>query len=316
MTRPSTLLSLLGLSLLGCFVASDDDDEIGDTVETDSADTTDTSDTADSSTTEDTTDTADTADTDTTDTTDTTEETSGVDCEGRGGGLGSNEIMDELFPQPDLIESCCDPFLQDCGAGQKCVPYGESGGTWAGNKCVDVQGDGQPGDSCIYGGIVGANDDCGPDTFCFGVEQVALMTIGICTPLCGGTMADPLCEPGTSCLISNNDALSVCVPSCDPLLQDCGADLACYYANEAFACLPTTDEIPTGEPCEFSNQCAAGNLCAPGAALPSCNGDYCCTALCNLVDPICSQVGTACESVYLEGQAPPGYEDVGICLAP
>ena len=223
--------------------------------------------------------------------------------------------MDELFPQPDPIASCCDIFLQDCAVGQKCVPYGESNGTWSGTKCVDVQGNGQAGDACTFDGILGGSDDCGQDSYCFFVEPVVLMSVGICTPFCAGNAADPICAPATACVITNNDALALCAPTCDPLLQDCGYG-GCYYADENFVCLPKADDVPFGEACEASNQCVFGGVCTPGPLLPACAGDFCCAAYCDLTDPLCSIAGTECVSFYAEGQAPPGYEDVGVCILP
>jgi hypothetical protein len=314
MDRPSNLLVLLGCSLLGCFVATNGDDEIGETIGTETT-TNETSDTAettmtDTSTTDDATDDA----TETDDTTDDT--TSGDACEGRGGGMGTDQVFDELFPQPDPISSCCDIFLQDCGNGQKCVPYGEAGGTWAGTKCVDVLGDGIPGDPCTFDGILGATDDCGAGSYCFEVQQVGLMSIGVCTALCGGDPLSPICDPGTSCLIANNDALALCVSDCDPLLQDCGQGLGCHFADDSFSCLTIASDVPVGEPCEASNDCSPGGVCTPGSLFPMCGGDFCCASYCDVFDPVCLNVGTECVAFYAMGQAPPGYESVGLCVLP
>jgi hypothetical protein len=35
----------------------------------------------------------------------------------------------------------CDPFAQDCPAGEKCVPYDLAGNNWNANKCAAVVGD-------------------------------------------------------------------------------------------------------------------------------------------------------------------------------
>jgi hypothetical protein len=50
----------------------------------------------------------------------------------------------------------CDPFLQDCPEGEKCVSYASSGGSWDANKCVPVLGDGAAGEPCSYGGTTAA----------------------------------------------------------------------------------------------------------------------------------------------------------------
>jgi hypothetical protein len=54
----------------------------------------------------------------------------------------------------------CDPFAQDCPEGEKCVAYASSGGSLDANKCVLINGDAMPGESCMYGGVVEASDDC------------------------------------------------------------------------------------------------------------------------------------------------------------
>ncbi|MFV8750807.1 ribulose phosphate epimerase [Nannocystaceae bacterium ST9] len=233
-----------------------------------------------------------------------------------GGGAGNNWIFDELFPQLPGLASCCDPFSQDCPADQKCVPYGEAGGTWSGSKCVDIEGSGQAGDACTSGGITGANDDCAAGLTCFFTELQVLNLVGTCTPLCAGSSADPICPPNTACVVANDEAVAVCLPTCDPLLQDCGQGTACHYAHERFTCLASTQDVPTGEPCSFSNNCAAGNACLPAALFPSCNGDFCCASFCDLGSPACAVMGTECVAFYAEGQAPAGYENVGVCTQP
>src|SRR5690606_19002710 len=155
----------------------------------------------------------------------------------------------------------CDPFAQDCPDNEKCVPYGSTGGNWDANKCVPVTGSGSAGDSCTYGGTVDATDDCDADTHCWDVMDVDGALVGVCTPFCDGTADDPICGPGTSCLIANDGSINLCIATCDPLLQDCNAGLACFWANNGFNCIFTTQDIPAGEPCGFINDCAAGLIC-------------------------------------------------------
>jgi hypothetical protein len=125
-----------------------------------------------------------------------------------------------------------------------------------------------------------------------------------------GTLA---CDPVTC----TYDATG-CGTPCDPLLQDCDAGMACYYVEQGdnFLCVPTSQDIPTGEPCGFVNDCAPGNICWPADTLPFCNGSACCAAFCDLTDPVCGVMGTECVAFYGEGMAPPGYEDVGVCVLP
>ena len=222
-----------------------------------------------------------------------------------------------FVPMDDFAAvSECDPFMQDCPEGEKCVPYGSTGGNWDANKCVPVTGSGAVGDTCTWGGIVEATDDCGADSICWDVMDVDGQLIGVCTPFCTGTADAPVCDPGSSCIIANDGSITLCLGTCDPLLQDCGDGLACFWANTDFNCIFTSQDIPTGEPCGFINDCIAGNFCADAAALPACNGSACCASYCDLTDPVCSVMGTECVSFFEEGMAPPGYEDVGVCVLP
>jgi hypothetical protein len=210
----------------------------------------------------------------------------------------------------------CDPFLQDCPEGEKCVPYAAAGGVWDANKCVEVTGSNSAGDTCTYAGIVDASDDCDENTHCWDVMDVDGMNVGVCTPFCTGTPDDPICAPGTSCLIANDGSINLCITTCDPLLQDCGAGLACFWANNDFNCIFTTQDIPLDEACGYINDCQAGLICMDATLLPACNGSACCAAYCDLTDPSCSTMGTECTPFFEEGMAPPEYVDVGVCILP
>lgn len=208
----------------------------------------------------------------------------------------------------------CDPWVQDCPDGEKCVAYGSTGGNWDSNKCVPVTGSGQSGDPCMYAGTVESTDDCGADTWCWNVNMEG---VGTCTPFCEGTPDEPLCEPGFGCSIANNGSINLCLQACDPLLQDCGGENVCFYDFSGnFVCAFAADMIPTGEPCGFINDCAPGNVCVDATVLPSCNGATCCGAFCDILEPTCATQGTECTPFFEEGTAPPGYEAVGVCIIP
>jgi hypothetical protein len=208
----------------------------------------------------------------------------------------------------------CDPFMQDCPDGEKCVAYGSTGGNWDSNKCVPVLGDGQVGDPCTYAGTVDSTDDCGADSWCWNVNMDG---VGTCTAFCTGSPDDPICEPGFGCSIANNGSINICLQSCDPLLQDCEGENVCYYDFSGnFVCAFAADMIPTGEPCGFINDCAPGNVCLDATAFPACNGASCCGAYCDIADPMCALMGTECTPFFEEGTAPPGYENVGVCIIP
>jgi hypothetical protein len=216
---------------------------------------------------------------------------------------------------PDIAE--CDPFLQDCPDGEKCVGWGSTGAEWDSTKCVPVLGDKSEGDTCIYNGTLEATDDCGPDTYCWDVMDVDGVQQGVCTSFCEGTPDDPICPPDTSCLIANNGSINLCILTCDPILQDCENEgIACYWANNGFNCIFSTQDIPAGEPCGYINDCLGGLICLDATVLPACNGSACCGEYCDLSNPVCTQQGVECSAFFEEGMAPPGYEQVGVCILP
>jgi hypothetical protein len=240
------------------------------------------------------------------------------DGDGDGAGDGDGDGDGATFvPENDgAVSPTCDPFLQDCADGEKCVPYQSVGDTWDSNKCVEVKGNGAEGDSCIYDGKEAGTDDCDAQTLCWMTQIVDGEEIGVCTPFCEGNANNPICDPGLSCGISNGGSINMCVPNCDPLLQDCTEGNGCYWANTQFLCIHETDNIAEGEPCGYINDCAPGNLCASAESLPSCAGASCCTGWCDLGDASCQIAGTECAAFFAEGEAPPGLDHVGVCVIP
>jgi hypothetical protein len=213
----------------------------------------------------------------------------------------------------------CDPFVQDCPEGEKCVPYSANGEWYDANRCVPVLGDQAPGEDCTWTGIIEAIDDCDATSICWNTELVGDQYVGTCVAQCTGSAENPLCENGSNCTLSGDGPLALCLPTCDPLVQDCDEGYGCYWGNFDFNCITASQNIPTGEPCGFVNDCTPGHLCVDAAALPSCAGASCCTSYCNLPDGdagCVAQPGTACVSFFEEGTAPEGLEHVGVCLVP
>jgi hypothetical protein len=74
-----------------------------------------------------------------------------------------------------------------------------------------------------------------------------------------------------------------------------------------------------GDSCEYLNVCDPGLWCADATVVPGCAGSIgCCSEFCELSNPdaTCMGAGQECTAYYEEGQAPPGYEDVGVCILP
>lgn len=207
----------------------------------------------------------------------------------------------------------CDELAQDCPAQEKCVPYASTGGTWNANKCVPVQGDGMIGEPCTYAGAIEATDDCDESSACWLVDDEG---VGTCTGFCGGTAQAPECPPDQFCL-QLYGAVAFCVDDCNPLAQACPPGQACFWTGEAFTCTLTAAKFPGGEACGDFDDCGTSLICIDAALLPSCGGASCCAELCDLDCPdLCSQVGTSCVPFFELGEAPPGEDDIGVCMAP
>ena len=235
---------------------------------------------------------------------------------------GVGFIMD---PDGGGVSFECDIFAQDCPEGEKCMPWSnDGGGAWNATRCSPISDNpGQPGDECtVEGSGTSGIDDCDIGSMCWDVD--AETNVGTCVAMCTGDEANPICEdPDTTCSIANDGAIVLCLPACDPLLQDCADGQACYPINDAWACAPdASGEMgAAGDPCEFINVCSPGNICLGAAAWPDCQGSAgCYSPVCDLSDPSgdaqCPGAGQACEPWYEEGSAPPGYEEVGACALP
>lgn len=219
----------------------------------------------------------------------------------------------------------CDVWAQDCPVGEKCAPWANDGGTaWNATRCVSIDDNpGEPGDPCQAEGTgVSGLDDCNASSLCWDVDE---RNMGTCVAFCSGSEASPVCEdPDESCVIANDGVLILCLPSCDPLMSDCGDGSACYPTETGFVCVfdASGEQGAYGDACEFTNACDPGLWCAPAETVPGCTQPRCCTEFCDLSDAdpdgSCSGAagGQSCVPWYEEGQVPPGYEDVGTCAIP
>lgn len=233
---------------------------------------------------------------------------------------GDGGTSAEFTPRDDITATTeCDPWMQDCPDGEKCVPDMSSGGVWDDLECVPIMGDAKPGEPCTYGGTVDATDDCDATGMCFDVDEIDGELIGTCYAFCTGTPDIPECPETSTCALSGDGVLTLCFPDCDPIAQDCLDGEGCYWSGSRFMCVPSAENLPAGESCEFANSCAVGLICAGAEALPDCPGVGCCVPFCELElgDMQCEAVpGTSCVSFYEEGMAPPGHEHIGVCISP
>ena len=218
---------------------------------------------------------------------------------------------------PSPVE--CDVFLQDCPADEKCAAWAAEGGSsWNATKCVPA-GDKQPGEVCTAeGGGVSGIDDCIKGAMCLGVDGETSQ--GHCVALCTGTPRDPECGPDGVCSISNEGVLNLCLPTCDPLMQDCVEGDGCLPSGDDFICVPdaSDEEGQFGDPCEFVNACDPGLLCAsPSETSETCDQVQggCCTPFCVFPDGACPDPEQTCQQLK-EEPIPPGEEDIGFCQLP
>lgn len=218
----------------------------------------------------------------------------------------------------------CDLWEDDCPRGEKCMPWSHDGsGSWNATKCTPLAEDpNAPGEPCtvVDNGVSGI-DDCEARAMCWNVDPDTNM--GECVAFCSGSEANPTCESECeSCSISGDGVLMLCLPGCDPLVQDCGEGQACYPTSDTFACVPDAggDAGALGDPCEFLNVCDPGLLCGSPDWIPGCRGASCCTLICDVLaeDPCPALLaGTECMPWYEEGQQPACNSSiVGVCALP
>lgn len=219
----------------------------------------------------------------------------------------------------------CDPWVEDCPDGMKCMPYSNDGGSnWNDYKCVPIAPQpGQAGDPCtIEGSPVSGLDDCDKHLQCWNWGDDLQ---GNCVPMCEGTPNRPTCaDPNAYCALSGDGVLILCLPSCDPLVQDCATDEETCVPdthNPHFLCVPLPDGVPPGqqfEPCEFVNQCAPGLVCLDPKVAAECDQNEigCCVPYCDTTQPNdCPGAGQECVP-WFEQDPPPAHVDLGVCAVP
>jgi hypothetical protein len=216
----------------------------------------------------------------------------------------------------------CDLFAQDCPRGEKCMPWANDGGNiWNALRCSPIASDPDAvGEACVVeGSAVSGVDSCEAGSMCWDVDPATHE--GVCVAFCVGSEADPSCvDPTTTCVMSGSGVLALCIPNCDPLLQDCAEGHACYFAFDAFLCVPDASRGlgAPGDPCEFINACDPGTFCAAAELVPDCaEAVGCCSPFCDVTsdDPWYCLPGQDCVP-WWQDAAPPGYAHVGACVLP
>jgi hypothetical protein len=176
-----------------------------------------------------------------------------------------------------------------------------------------------PGDPCtVVGSGVSGVDSCDKGAMCWDVD--AETNEGTCVAYCMGSENNPVCaDPDTTCNVGRDFAL--CLPVCCPIEQDCAhEDEICIPVSNKFLCAPDAsgDEGAFGDACEYVNVCDPGLVCLGGERVPGCVSAGCCTPFCTVGTNQCQLLDEDMECLpwFEDGQAPPGFEDVGACLLP
>ena len=237
-------------------------------------------------------------------------------------GITGSFITD---PDGGGVEIECSVWDQDCPEGEKCSAWANDGGSsWNATRCVPLDANpAQPGDTCtVEGSGVSGIDTCDVSSMCWDVDPET--NEGTCVAFCTGSENAAVCDdPTTDCSIANDGVLILCLPTCDPLIQDCADGQACYPIDDTFVCAPDASGDDMGadnDPCEFLNACDQGNICLGAAAVEGCPAGSagCCQPVCDLTDadPAGCTAAEMCTPWFEEGNVPPGYEDVGVCALP
>lgn len=260
----------------------------------------------------------------------TTEPTTGAT--GSSGSTTVHDIMPhDMGGSPGLCSrsgarsSECSLWEQDCPEGEKCNSYDALGsGAWD-PKCVPLAPDpGQPGDPCsIEGGKFTGVDTCDVGSMCWHIDRATWT--GTCVPHCQGTPDAPICPPGTLCAIIDCNDLTLCLPPCDPLLQDCPEGDVCVPDRDdpdGFVCIfdASGDDGHVFGACDHLHDCDEALACVDSKLGLECEPTMfggCCLPFCDTTQPpTCPGALQQCLPWFATGEAPPGRENVGVCGVP
>ncbi|MCY1054740.1 hypothetical protein [Nannocystis sp. SCPEA4] len=190
---------------------------------------------------------------------------------------GAFTVMPDLPPVAP-----CDVWNDTCPRGQKCVPYA---GPLEMPGCVDIADDplglGEPCDEEAQ------PDQCEAGTLCDGSAQGG--DSGRCLATCEGSPDEAECaDVCSNCFIDGTKSYGVCPVLCDPRAPACPEHLSCIIIPFApnFLCRASSKlSVPAGMPCTGIFDCVEGTACIPAMFLPACDGDQCCTPVCDLNGP-------------------------------
>jgi hypothetical protein len=226
---------------------------------------------------------------------------------------GSDEGMTFVMENDVPYSNECSVGSDECGPGRKCTFYRNEVAGFL-TVCADLVDDPlEVGAICELGSGPG-EDACSATAVCWDAMADG---VGVCLDFCG-EFSNWGCDAGFACnTFKDLGDGGMCTPICHPMADECPGTCGCFYTGSQFQCVPLTENIPTGEPCGFVNDCAMDHYCVAAESMPDCAGSACCASFCQLgLGSACEQAGTECVAFYDEGEAPPGFEDVGVCILP
>ncbi|MFZ6184349.1 hypothetical protein [Nannocystis pusilla] len=227
-------------------------------------------------------------------------------------------------PDGGSIGEECDQWVQDCPEGQKCNAYsGDGDSAWESLKCVDVgpDPDGLYEPCEVFGSAVSGEDSCDVGLMCWDVVDGE----GTCVAYCTGSPDQPGCaDPDASCVLNSEGVITLCLPNCDPLQQDCPGDDVCIpnpVDPGAFLCVfdASGEEGQVFDPCEYVNTCDPGLYCVQPELAGECDPQAigCCLPFCDTsLANTCPGQGQECLSWWGEDPPEPGLEKLGLCGLP
>ena len=206
------------------------------------------------------------------------------------------------IPWPDVgsTTDMCTVASGTCAPGHKCLPVEDPNSNE--RRCTPIIEDpAGPGEPCYVGETPEEGDSCGQYSICWNVDDTT--RIGYCVAFCGW------CGPQDECI--DQGSFGVCLDVCHPLLQDCPLGHGCYPDAGLFICAPDlSGELgAAGDPCNAVHGCDRGNACVVPNLTPGCEGDYCCSALCEVGDSSDCLEGQQCLALPFDDAS------VGVCGA-
>lgn len=206
--------------------------------------------------------------------------------------VGSESSTGDACADAEPVENpetfnCVTSDPSTCPDCHKCARLVDETNSFVGTVCVPVDADPQGlGEPCSLGDQPGY-DDCDDDLLCWNPNDEGRN--GTCVPHC---MDGKSCQDGYDCLSSAKGPIA-CLPTCDPLSPQCADGEDCLpVGNDAYVCYPAIRLPGAGEAC--TSICAEGLTCIGAQLLPECDGEACCTSLCEPGGDQCDAEGETC----------------------